>query len=569
MPDISITALDDPVAIVHIPIALTAADAYTSKIFWTLDAAERLSPEFFNITSNRIEMSIFGSVQLMAQEWAAVADSEVLISPDWRVFEISSGDQDDVGDYDSPHLRHVSTPLARAGISILYQSSYFTDFLLVKESDFVKAAGIFTQQGWRVSPTAPSSRPFSLPTPISSSFSTPTSISPSPTPSPQPEITVLPRPLACVGLSKTADVRFAERLRKFLVWPERVVAVHSPAMSVSDDDDDDDEEDGVEDELVVERQRLASPRSPSDPSPNTHGQGQGRKRPFISYTRNEDGASLLTEVRILRAMFPAGEEDHLQSGGELAWIDKGLGLDHDHDDGEGGESEDEDDWVEWEIQTPVDISHVRKGAGAEEVAEKGHRRVVSVPCTPLEPLHAYHAHTHTHIDLKTQYIKTVQSIHPIDPLLTTSTYTPSSPASLTGSFTSTITITTLEPELERERESRRVSFPPVDLSLLPSVELPIRWSGRKVKNEGKGKKRCLQMDLRSLSDGGNDGEGVYHLDKSGLVTRFSSLLASSSKPIRMLYSSTFHTANILVESRDVKRAKGLLERRRRRSAEWA
>lgn len=48
---------------------------------------------------------------------------------------------------DSPHLRHVSAPLAEAGISILYQSSYFTDFLLVKSSDFERASAIFRGQG--------------------------------------------------------------------------------------------------------------------------------------------------------------------------------------------------------------------------------------------------------------------------------------------------------------------------------------------------------------------------------------------------------------------------------------
>lgn len=80
------------------------------------------------------------------------------------MFEISSGDMGDTGNYgepsppptqslmaaddaDSPHLRFVSAPLARAGISILYQSSYFTDFLLVKEDDFDRAAIIFASQG--------------------------------------------------------------------------------------------------------------------------------------------------------------------------------------------------------------------------------------------------------------------------------------------------------------------------------------------------------------------------------------------------------------------------------------
>jgi hypothetical protein len=45
-------------------------------------------------------------------------------------------------------------------------------------------------------------------------------------------------------------------------------------------------------------------------------------------------------------------------------------------------------------------------------------------------------------------------------------------------------------------------------------------------------------------------------DKSGLVTRFSTLLQQAN--IRMLYSSTFHTANILVEAKDVRAARRLL-----------
>jgi hypothetical protein len=53
---------------------------------------------------------------------------------------------------DSPHLRCVSAPLAREGITILYQSSYFTDFLLVKESDFVKASNIFAEHGCELCP---------------------------------------------------------------------------------------------------------------------------------------------------------------------------------------------------------------------------------------------------------------------------------------------------------------------------------------------------------------------------------------------------------------------------------
>lgn len=50
---------------------------------------------------------------------------------------------------------------------------------------------------------------------------------------------------------------------------------------------------------------------------------------------------------------------------------------------------------------------------------------------------------------------------------------------------------------------------------------------------------------------------LMDVDKSGLVTTFSDILHSHR--VRMLYSSTFHTANILVEASDVERAKFLLE----------
>nr|ODN92340.1 hypothetical protein L204_05439 [Cryptococcus depauperatus CBS 7855] len=515
MPDIVITALDDPVAIVHIPIELV--EAYTTKLYWTLDGAARDSPEFFNITSNRVEMAVFGSVQLISQEWSDVAHADVLISSDWRVYEITSGDEDDVGNYDSPHLRHVSSPLARAGISILYQSSYFTDFLLVKESDFERASEIFTEQGWNVvggtaSPTMDSRSLSSGPSHGSGS------------PHPQPEITVLPRPLACVGLSKLAQERLDERIRKFLVWPERAVAGRTMAKAVTDDSDSSESEAEVASFLSSE----LSPRRERTRSRST---SPARKRPFVCYTRNEDGVSLLTEVRVLRAMFPRGDmgEDDVQSGGELDWIEDQSLQESDDDD--------ENDWIEWEVKTPLDDEQVAGDLGSYV---KGHRKSMSLPCTPLS------LHDRAQVDKSLELLP----------------YSPS----LSGSLSSSLTAATVLPptaSLGMEMTVSMVRPPP------PVVELPITWFGKDVKREGKGKKRCLQLDLRSINEGelDSDCQSVYHLDKSGLVTRFSSLLASSVTPIRMLYSSTFHTANVLVESRDVKRAKRLLERRRS-SSEW-
>ncbi|KAK8858867.1 hypothetical protein IAR55_003098 [Kwoniella newhampshirensis] len=470
MSDIDIT---DPVAIVHIPIHLI--HVYTTKIYWTIDRASEESPRFFNLTSNRIEMAIFGSLDLIMQEWSSLSDPDVLINASWRVFEISSGDDDDddVGNYDSPHLRHVSAPLARAGISILYQSSYFTDFLLVKADDFEKAATIFAEQGWHVDhdslPTPPRRRSQLL-SPLSPSFATTTRSSPPPPA--QPEITVLSSPLAFVGFSRSVEDRFSEKIRKFLVWPERALSslpiAHQASWSRTTTLDHLDGNENVDGERAPVGTMDGLDLSVSE-------------RPFISYTRNEDGASLVTEIGILRVMFPKGGEDeiHLQSGGELGGSDGNVVQDT------GAR------WGDISISPSDSEADFEVGVGDDEnPSQESHSRLVS--------------------------------------------------------------------------SDKTFPSPPLE-----SGQIPIRWSGREVrKSDEEGQKRCLQLDLRGvgMSDGGETG-GAYHLDKSGLVTRFSDLLTSTTHPIRMLYSSTFHTANILVEARDVKKAKRLLERRRK-SPEW-
>jgi len=57
--------------------------------------------------------------------------------------------------------------------------------------------------------------------------------------------------------------------------------------------------------------------------------------------------------------------------------------------------------------------------------------------------------------------------------------------------------------------------------------------------------KCLQVDLRQ-----------FGLDKYGLVNQFSRALANDG--INHMYSSTFKTANILVEKRHANRAQHLL-----------
>ncbi len=112
------SALDDPIAIVHIPVS--SSSDHTTELYWTIMEAAAESAEFFNVTSNRIEVSlsnlteslhrrsrtdidvqiaIFASIDLIAKQWVACLCDEVRISTPWRVFEISSGDVGDAGNY--------------------------------------------------------------------------------------------------------------------------------------------------------------------------------------------------------------------------------------------------------------------------------------------------------------------------------------------------------------------------------------------------------------------------------------------------------------------------------------
>lgn len=49
-----ISALSDTVAIVDIPVSLCGE--YTTQLYWTVGRAASESEEFFNVTSNRIEV---------------------------------------------------------------------------------------------------------------------------------------------------------------------------------------------------------------------------------------------------------------------------------------------------------------------------------------------------------------------------------------------------------------------------------------------------------------------------------------------------------------------------------
>ena len=139
---------------------------------------------------------------------------------------------------------------------------------------------------------------------------------------------MLPCSLACVGLARVAEKRSEQRIQQLIVWPERVLPLSSTISSASACSFEFDEPEEIE------------------------GYDETPQRPFISYTRTDDGASLFTEIRVLRAMFPRDGDDvvELQSGGELS-------LEIDTDD-EGGYDTDEDSRVQiMPITPPLDAGH--------------------------------------------------------------------------------------------------------------------------------------------------------------------------------------------------------------------
>ena len=157
-------------------------------------------------------------------------------------------------------------------------------------------------------------------------------------------INVLPCSLACVGLARVAEKRSVHRIQQLIAWPERILPFLFTRPSASSFEYDESEEMEEYDEPP--------------------------QRPFISYTRTEDGASLFTEIRVLRALFPRDGDDsvELQSGGELS-----LDIDTDEDDynasDEDGYAANEDSRVQiLPITPPLDC---------------GHQKSLSLPSTPL------------------------------------------------------------------------------------------------------------------------------------------------------------------------------------------
>ncbi|KAL1723479.1 hypothetical protein EV715DRAFT_246024 [Schizophyllum commune] len=143
------------------------------------------NPTFLNITCNEIELSLFaegnmlkdfeplarhdrqrrqrsGSGSGSSRKRALQPQDLVEISIDrWNVLQIDS--HSDQLDNSGARVNELSAPIAAAGISILYQSSYMSDFIIVKESRLAEVMNLFSVAGFDLYSTCPPESPMLSP----------------------------------------------------------------------------------------------------------------------------------------------------------------------------------------------------------------------------------------------------------------------------------------------------------------------------------------------------------------------------------------------------------------------
>ncbi|KAJ7904767.1 hypothetical protein B0H14DRAFT_3103476 [Mycena olivaceomarginata] len=274
---VTITRLPTALSIVSIP--RSRLDALSHPV---LRALLQPNPQFLCITCNALELSLFAEPESLrafdaiAQADQAAASSSncpqtlesVEISHDrWSVLQIDS--HSDQLDNAGARVNELSAPLAAAGISILYQSSYLADFIFVKERRLAEAMGLFAAAGFALYAADPNlltalleppptlsltrERSGSAPLPSSAvsrsnskssrkgnsakshekSLSTPTPAatkSKSPANVPLRDVRTLAPDLACVGLADDAADHWALKIVKLVAFPDLIPLPHGPSF---------------------------------------------------------------------------------------------------------------------------------------------------------------------------------------------------------------------------------------------------------------------------------------------------------------------------------------------------
>ncbi|KAF9647844.1 hypothetical protein BDM02DRAFT_3156000 [Thelephora ganbajun] len=370
-----------------------------------------LSPKhtFLNVTCNELELSILAESQVL-EDFESVAendrkkrsrspsrdsdssqDSRSLSPPiiedwdcvevcheSWNVLQIDS--HSDGIDKSGARVHELSAPLAEAGISILYLSSYLCDFILVKSTRVQEVINLMVGAGFDLYPSADgrlmSSSP--LPTPTSPeddttstfdldfhSSATSTVITRSRTSSrhhspkvtelesstspgqPSPsfgtstsfedtEVTVLDPDLTCVGLSEDSADVWALKIVKLVAFPDlildrsrsssrknSVAKDAAPTVGSTGIPTPDSSEDEADDKPVSKKNKAfaSSCVTPMTFVAPTRKQTSSSTRDgvsFFSFTRTEEGSSLTTDVSIVSSLFPPNERHMLICTGDLS-----------------------------------------------------------------------------------------------------------------------------------------------------------------------------------------------------------------------------------------------------------
>ncbi|KAI0638360.1 hypothetical protein C8Q77DRAFT_427729 [Trametes polyzona] len=169
---VTISLLPVSLSLVHLP--RSRLEHFTQHV---LRQILQPSPVFLNVTCNEIEVSLFAEYDTV-QEFhkAARKDARRLrqrkresrtdshhsprrsrhLKDDWEPIEVTSerwkvlqiDSHSDTLDNSGARVHELSAPLAAAGISILYQSSYMSDFIFVNESRLAEVMTLLGSAGF-------------------------------------------------------------------------------------------------------------------------------------------------------------------------------------------------------------------------------------------------------------------------------------------------------------------------------------------------------------------------------------------------------------------------------------
>ncbi|KAG7097287.1 hypothetical protein E1B28_004652 [Marasmius oreades] len=567
--------------LLSVSLTLVSIPRYRVPSFSSVIIRQILQPspaKFLNISSNEIELSIFAEAHTLVEfEELARKDRQrqrsnsgsrpsknrdaqspfvpIEVSYEqWSVLQLES--HSDSLDNSGARVNELSAPLAAAGISILYQSSYMSDFIFVKESRLPEALSLLANAGFDLysveeplsSPTVPISPPLTpgllceldcksfldfapsnpavspgsvltrtRSTPTTPSFSPSRSRTPSgPNPSTQTsvdrcgrkaksfsgEVHLLDSDLTCVGLSDDSVDNWSSKIIKLVAFPD---LIPSPPRDRK-----------IEERTPMAftpRPRRESTQSLSDhSSPPTSDEEDHDEVGYFSSSPTRSTSSLLTSLTSRSSRSSSVSTDSQQCS----------------------------------LSMQVSPSYSKHPSG------------MGGPLSPLSPLHTNDAYFISCTPTPTTESSRRKAMSLLCGRSSRSRPEVKPPRVPFFSFTRTAEGSSLT----TDAELLAMLFPAKDRYMvicggeLDAADQRVA-EGKDHRedepeldddldhNTGSNMLKCLQVDLRK-----------FGLDKHGLVNRFSRVLEENE--INHMYSSTFRTANLLVDKRYAVRAQTLL-----------